>query len=64
MSSFSCQHFDVTDDRCLLLKSDCVPGRKGCVLKNTCKFVFPAEERVRRKEEEKGQQSAISSQKV
>lgn len=55
MSSFSCQHFDVAKDRCLLLKTDCVPGRKGCVLKNTCKFAIPAEERVRRKEEEKRQ---------
>lgn len=55
MSSFSCQHHDVTGDRCLLLKTDCVPGRNGCVLKTTSKFAFPAEERVRLTEQEKRQ---------
>lgn len=56
MSSFSCQHYRVADDYCLLLKTDCVPGRKGCVLKGTCKFAVPAEERVRLKEAEKQSQ--------
>ena len=58
MSSFSCQHYDGAKDRCLLLKTDCVPGRKGCVLKQTCEFAVPAEERVRRKEAEKNRRAA------
>jgi hypothetical protein len=53
MGSFSCQHIDVEMDACLLLKTDCVPGRKGCVLRGKSKFAVPAEERVRLKEEEK-----------
>lgn len=53
MSSFSCPHFDLVNDRCLLLKADCVPGRKGCVLAGKSKFAVPAEERVRLKEEER-----------
>jgi hypothetical protein len=53
MSSFTCQHFDVANDRCLLLPTDCVPGRKGCVLRGTSEFAVPAEERVRLVEEEK-----------
>jgi hypothetical protein len=54
MSSFSCPHFDVEKDYCLRLRTDCVPGRKGCVLPNTSVFLFPVEERVREKEESKG----------
>lgn len=53
MSSFTCQHLDVKDDRCLRLKTDCVPGRKGCVLAGKTKFAIPAEERVRLKEEQR-----------
>lgn len=53
MSSFTCQHFDVANDWCLLLKTDCVPGRKGCILAGKSKFAVPAEERVRLKEEER-----------
>ena len=56
MSSFSCQHFTAADDRCLLLQTDCVPGRKGCVLRGKSKFAIPAEERVRMLEDEKKQQ--------
>lgn len=53
MSSFSCPHFDIANDYCLLLKTDCVPGRKGCVLRDKSVFLIPAEERVRMLEEEK-----------
>lgn len=35
MSSFSCPHFEMeSDDYCLRLRTDCVPGRAGCVLSN------------------------------
>jgi hypothetical protein len=52
MSSFTCQHLDVANDYCLLLKTDCVPGRKGCVLRGTSGFLVSAEERVRMLKEE------------
>lgn len=53
MSSFSCPHFDMQRDYCLRLKTDCVPGRRGCVLQLNSVFAIPAEERVRLKEQEK-----------
>jgi hypothetical protein len=54
--SFSCPHFRPDDDHCLRLKTDCVPGRRGCVLEGKSVFAVPAEERVRLREEEKRQE--------
>lgn len=51
--SFSCPFFRPGDDYCLRLKTDCVPGRRGCVLPRDTVFAVAAEERVRLKEEEK-----------
>lgn len=51
--SFSCPHFRLNDEYCLLLKTDCVPGRRGCVIGKNTVFAVPAEVRVREKEEEK-----------
>jgi hypothetical protein len=51
--SFSCPHFRPDDEHCLRLKTDCVPGRRGCVLPASTVYAVPAEERVRLKEEEK-----------
>lgn len=51
--SFSCPHFRPDDEHCLRLKTDCIPGRRGCVLPASTVFAVPAEERVRLKEEEK-----------
>ena len=53
MSSFSCPHFDMAHDYCLRLKTDCVPGRPGCVLRATSKFAIPVEERLQQEEREK-----------
>lgn len=53
MSSWSCPHFDEANDFCRRLKTDCVPGRRGCVLPRNITFAVPAEERVRRLEERK-----------
>jgi hypothetical protein len=55
MSSFSCPFLDVANDYCLRLKTDCVPGRRGCVLHGKVSFIVPAEERVRQREEENRQ---------
>jgi hypothetical protein len=51
--SFSCPHFRPNDEHCLRLNTDCVPGRRGCVLPADTVFAVPAAERVRLKEEEK-----------
>jgi hypothetical protein len=55
--SFSCPHFAPTDDACLRLKTDCVPGRPGCVLPADTGYAVPAAERIRRREEEKRRSS-------
>ena len=51
--SFSCPHFRPDDEHCLRLNTDCVPGRRGCVLEGKSVFAVPAEVRVREREEEK-----------
>lgn len=53
MGSFSCPHFDAETDHCLRLKTDCVPGRAGCVLAGKSKFAVPVEERLRARAVEK-----------
>ncbi|MBL9178290.1 MAG: hypothetical protein JNM65_09515 [Verrucomicrobiaceae bacterium] len=53
MSSFSCPHYDFATDQCHRLNTDCVPGRRGCVLMGKVSFLVPPEERVRAREEEK-----------
>jgi len=47
MSSFSCPHLDIKNNFCLRIKTDCVPGRAGCVLGKKFSFAIPAEERIR-----------------
>jgi hypothetical protein len=54
--SFSCPHFDIERGYCLRLKTDCVPGRPGCVLSGAV-FAVPAEQRIRELEEEKRRRS-------
>ena len=44
--SFFCHHFDQAADHCTKLKTACVPGRPGCVLRGKVQFLVPAEERV------------------
>jgi len=51
MSSFSCPHFEMEDEQCQRLHTDCVPGRPGCVLSGNSVFAVPVEERIREKEE-------------
>jgi hypothetical protein len=55
--SFACPHFDVARDACLRLKTDCVPGRPGCVLAGAV-FAVPVEQRIREREEENRQKRA------
>lgn len=55
--SFSCPHFCPDEEHCLRLKTDCVPGRPGCVLPKTTGFAVSAEERVREKERERAERN-------
>jgi len=55
--SFSCPHFRPDDEYCLRLKTDCVPGRRGCVIPGTTVFATPVAERIRLREEEKHQRA-------
>lgn len=50
MSSFSCPHLNTESTFCIKLNVECVPGRKGCVLTRKFQFAFPAEERIKIKE--------------
>jgi hypothetical protein len=48
--TFCCPHFDIEREACLRLKTDCVPGRPGCVLVGSV-FAVPVEERLKEREE-------------
>lgn len=45
--TFTCPHLRPDDEWCLLLKTDCVPGRPGCVMRGKSVFLVPVEERIR-----------------
>lgn len=51
MSSFTCSHFDQKEN-CFLLKTKCVPGRKGCVLKGKVEFIISADERLKNQKDD------------
>jgi len=44
--SFSCKNYDYATDRCLMLKVDCIPGRRGCVLEGRVKLSGELQKRV------------------
>ena len=44
--SFSCPHYEFSDESCWRLNKPCVPGRPGCVLRKNSVFLVPAEERI------------------
>jgi hypothetical protein len=56
--SFSCPHFRIDDEHCVRLKTDCVPGRRGCVLEGNSVFAVPIEERLRQREAENRRKTA------
>lgn len=57
--SFSCPHFR-PEEHCLRLKTDCVPGRPGCVIPANAGFAVPAAERVRAKEQERAERERLT----
>ena len=51
--SFSCKNYDYNDDKCLMLKQDCIPGRPGCVLEGRVILSEALEERIKELEQKK-----------
>ena len=47
--SFFCGHLDHASEQCLKLKVECVPGRRGCVLRGKVTFLVDPDERVARR---------------
>ena len=44
--SFFCAHLDHQTEQCLKLKVECIPGRRGCVLRGKVKFLVDPDARV------------------
>jgi hypothetical protein len=45
--TFSCKHFDFNTENCLKLKTDCIPGRPGCVLEGKVTFSEEIEKKLK-----------------
>ncbi len=58
--SFFCAHLDHQSAQCLKLKVECVPGRRGCVLRGKVTFLEDPDERVARRDPVK-KRSAVSA---
>ncbi|MBA3003140.1 MAG: hypothetical protein FP813_04720 [Desulfurivibrio sp.] len=52
--SFSCKNYDYNDDKCLMLKQECIPGRPGCVLEGRIALSETLIERIKELEHKKG----------
>lgn len=50
--TFSCRNFDFDHQNCIKLKSECIPGRPGCVLAGKVKFSEEITRRLQELEEE------------
>jgi len=51
--SFSCKNYDYNDDKCLMLKQDCIPGRPGCVLEGRVILSEALTDRIKELEQQK-----------
>ena len=51
--SFSCKNYDYNDDKCLMLKQECIPGRPGCVLEGRVTLSEALTERIKELEQKK-----------
>jgi len=45
--TFSCKNFDFNSEDCMKLKSDCIPGRPGCVLEGRVTFSEEIDRKLR-----------------
>ena len=57
--TFACKNHEFDTDRCRKLKSDCIMGRKGCVLEGKVKLTEDMKKRLQDLEETR--QERISS---
>jgi hypothetical protein len=62
--TFSCPHFDINRDHCLRLNTDCVPGRRGCVLAKNSVFAVPVAERLAEKPRRPESRSGMRKRKA
>ncbi|HCC55059.1 MAG TPA: hypothetical protein DEQ20_09100 [Desulfobulbaceae bacterium] len=51
--SFSCKNYDYNNDKCLMLKQDCIPGRPGCVLEGRVTLSEALTDRIKGLEQQK-----------
>ena len=51
--TFSCKNYEYGTDTCAKLKSDCIPGRRGCVLEGRIKVSEELEKGLKELEDEK-----------
>ena len=51
--SFSCKNYDYNNDKCLMLKQDCIPGRPGCVLEGRVALSEALQDRIKELEHNK-----------
>lgn len=51
--TFSCKNFDFNAENCIKLKTDCIPGRPGCLLEGKVKFSEEIEKKLKNLEAEK-----------
>jgi len=49
--TFSCKNFDFNSENCMKLKSECIPGRPGCVLGGRGTFSEAIEKKLKELEE-------------
>ena len=52
--SFFCPYFDQESNGCMKLKLECVPGRRGCVLRGKVQFLTDPDERVAKRTTKQG----------
>lgn len=44
--TFACTNYDYNTDKCQKLKTDCIPGRPGCVLEGKVKLSEELQKRI------------------
>jgi hypothetical protein len=51
--TFHCRNYDINRDRCRMLKGECVPGRRGCVLEGRFTVSEELAEKIRKLDQER-----------
>ncbi len=59
--TFTCPHLRPDDEWCLLLRTDCVCGRPGCVMRGSSVFLVPVEERIRAAADARAAREALAA---